>query len=62
MKSVPLHNFKVFESVARPGSLAAAALEWHVTIGAVSQLLLSADGSVFSAVPVSRVVGSPING
>jgi hypothetical protein len=45
-----------------PRSLAAAALELHVTIGAVSQLLLSADGSVFSTVPILRVVGSPING
>lgn len=35
----PLHSFKVFESVARLGSLAAAALELHVTIGAVSQQL-----------------------
>ncbi|MHC3823572.1 LysR substrate-binding domain-containing protein [Pseudomonas sp. S2_B10] len=33
----PLHNFKVFESVARLGSLAAAAVELHVTVGAVSQ-------------------------
>lgn len=33
----PLHSFKVFESVARMGSLAAAAVELHVTTGAVSQ-------------------------
>ncbi|WP_256585447.1 MULTISPECIES: hypothetical protein [unclassified Pseudomonas] len=33
----PLHNFKVFESVARLGSLAAA-VELHVTIGAVASL------------------------
>lgn len=33
----PLHSFKVFESVARLGSLAAAAVELHVTVGAVSQ-------------------------
>jgi len=35
----PLHSFKVFESVARLGSLAGAAVELHVTTGAVSQQL-----------------------
>lgn len=34
----PLHSFKVFESVARLGSLAGAGVELHVTIGAISQL------------------------
>ena len=33
----PLHSFRVFESVPRLGSLAAAAIELHVTSGAVSQ-------------------------
>lgn len=35
----PLHSFKVFESVARLGSLAGAAVELHVTTGAISQQL-----------------------
>lgn len=35
----PLHGFKVFECVARLGSLAAASVELHVTTGAVSQQL-----------------------
>ncbi|MFV2949585.1 LysR family transcriptional regulator [Pseudomonas japonica] len=42
----PLHSFKVFESVARLGSLAAAALELHVTIGAVSQQLKALQSSL----------------
>lgn len=35
----PLHGFRVFESVARLGSIAAAAVELHVTTGAISQQL-----------------------
>jgi hypothetical protein len=31
-------NFKVFESAARLGSLAAAVLELHVSVGAVASL------------------------
>lgn len=42
----PLHSFKVFESVARLGSLAAAALELHVTIGAVSQQIKALQASL----------------
>lgn len=33
----PLNSFRVFESVARLGSLSAAAVELHVTSGAISQ-------------------------
>ncbi|HBO4159739.1 LysR substrate-binding domain-containing protein [Pseudomonas aeruginosa] len=33
----PLYSIKVFESVARLGNMSAAAVELHVTIGAVSQ-------------------------
>lgn len=39
MSLPPLHSFKVFESVARLGSLSAAAVELHVSTGAVSQQL-----------------------
>lgn len=39
MSLPPLHSFKVFESVARLGNVAAAAVELHVTAGAVSQQL-----------------------
>lgn len=42
----PFQSFKVFESVARLGSLAAAALELHVTIGAVSQQLKALQASL----------------
>jgi LysR family glycine cleavage system transcriptional activator len=42
----PLHSFKVFESVARLGSLAGAALELHVTTGAVSQQLKALQSSL----------------
>ncbi|WP_223448602.1 MULTISPECIES: LysR substrate-binding domain-containing protein [Pseudomonas] len=42
----PLHNFKVFESVARLGSLAAAAIELHVTTGAVSQQVKALQASL----------------
>lgn len=42
----PLHNFKVFESVARLGSLAAAAVELHVTVGAVSQQVKALQASL----------------
>lgn len=42
----PLHSFKVFESVARLGSHAAAAVELHVTIGAVSQQVKALQGSL----------------
>lgn len=37
----PLHSFRVFESVARLGNIAAAAVELHVTTGAISQQLRS---------------------
>lgn len=46
MTSPPLHHFKVFESVARLGSLAAAAVELHVTIGAVSQQIKALQTSI----------------
>ncbi|MCM2459438.1 LysR family transcriptional regulator [Pseudomonas sp. CG7] len=39
MSLPPLHSFRVFESVARLGNVAAAAVELHVTSGAVSQQL-----------------------
>jgi len=42
----PLHSFKVFESVARLGSLAAAAVELHVTTGAVSQQVKALQASL----------------
>lgn len=42
----PLHNFKVFESAARLGSLAAAAVELHVTVGAVSQQIKALQASL----------------
>jgi len=42
----PLHNFKVFESVARLGSLVAAAVELHVTVGAVSQQVKALQASL----------------
>lgn len=42
----PLHGFKVFESVARLGSLAGAAVELNVTTGAVSQQLRSLQSSL----------------
>lgn len=42
----PLHSFKVFESVARLGSLAAAAVELHVTVGAVSQQVKALQASL----------------
>ena len=42
----PLHSFKVFESVARLGSLAGAAVELHVTTGAVSQQLKALQASL----------------
>jgi LysR family glycine cleavage system transcriptional activator len=42
----PLHSFKVFESVARLGSLAAAAMELHVTVGAVSQQVKALQASL----------------
>lgn len=42
----PLHSFRVFESVARLGSLAAAAVELHVTTGAVSQQVKSLQSSL----------------
>ncbi|MHB9797600.1 LysR substrate-binding domain-containing protein [Pseudomonas sp. MT3] len=42
----PLHSFRVFESVARLGNLAAAAVELHVTTGAVSQQIKSLQGSL----------------
>ncbi|PYB80521.1 LysR substrate-binding domain-containing protein [Pseudomonas soli] len=42
----PLHSFKVFESVARLGSLAGAAVELHVTTGAVSQQLKALQSSL----------------
>lgn len=35
----PLHSFRVFECVARLGSIAAAAAELNVTLGAISQQL-----------------------
>ncbi|MFL8991022.1 LysR substrate-binding domain-containing protein [Pseudomonas sp. QLc11A] len=35
----PLHSFRVFECVARLGNIAAAAVELHVTTGAISQQL-----------------------
>ncbi|MBK4992429.1 LysR family transcriptional regulator [Pseudomonas sp. S37] len=42
----PLHAFKVFESVARLGSLSSAAVELHVTTGAVSQQLKALQASL----------------
>lgn len=42
----PLHSFRVFESVARLGSLAAAAVELHVTTGAVSQQVKALQASL----------------
>ncbi|MGE8113866.1 LysR substrate-binding domain-containing protein [Pseudomonas sp. NPDC086566] len=42
----PLHSFKVFECVARLGSLAAAAVELHVTTGAISQQLKALQSSL----------------
>lgn len=42
----PLHSFKVFESVARLGSLAGAAVELHVTTGAISQQLKALQSSL----------------
>jgi len=42
----PLHSFRVFESVARLGNLAAAAVELHVTTGAVSQQVKSLQNSL----------------
>jgi LysR family glycine cleavage system transcriptional activator len=42
----PLHSLKVFESVARLGSLAAAAVELHVTTGAVSQQVKALQASL----------------
>lgn len=50
----PLHNFKVFESVARLGSLAAAAVELHVTTGAVSQQVKALQGSLGVALFAKR--------
>ncbi|QIH08131.1 MULTISPECIES: LysR substrate-binding domain-containing protein [unclassified Pseudomonas] len=42
----PLNSIKVFESVARLGNLAAAAVELHVTAGAVSQQLKTLQGAL----------------
>lgn len=42
----PLHSFRVFESVARLGNLAAAAVELHVTTGAVSQQVKALQNSL----------------
>ncbi|MDT4822046.1 Glycine cleavage system transcriptional activator [compost metagenome] len=42
----PLHSIKVFEAVARLGNLAAAAVELHVTTGAVSQQIKALQGSL----------------
>ncbi|MDD0974188.1 LysR substrate-binding domain-containing protein [Pseudomonas fontis] len=42
----PLYSFKVFECVARLGSLAAASVELHVTSGAVSQQIKALQGSL----------------
>ncbi|WP_434577180.1 LysR family transcriptional regulator [Pseudomonas sp. Z1-6] len=41
-----MRSFKVFESVARLGSLAAAAVELHVTVGAVSQQVKALQASL----------------
>lgn len=42
----PLNSFRVFESVARLGSLTGAAVELHVTPGAVSQQIKSLQGAL----------------
>ncbi|MDH4566723.1 LysR family transcriptional regulator [Pseudomonas sp. BN414] len=42
----PLHSIRVFESVARLGNMAAAAVELHVTTGAVSQQIKALQGSL----------------
>lgn len=42
----PLHTFKVFESVTRLGSLVAAAVELHVTVGEVSQQVKALQASL----------------
>lgn len=42
----PLNGFRVFESVARLGSISAAAVELHVTAGAISQQIKVLQGSL----------------
>ncbi|MDR0277380.1 MAG: LysR family transcriptional regulator [Paucimonas sp.] len=42
----PLNSFRVFEAVARLGNLAAAAIELHVTTGAVSQQIKTLQGTL----------------